>query len=78
MSDDINFILSKFPDHRNRILSEYLSNDEFKGLVEDFYSAARILDNYDMKMKTDTRNELEYRRVFRDLEKEIIQFLYRE
>lgn len=78
MSDDIKFILSKFPDHRNRILSEYLTNDEFKGLVEDFYSAAMALDNYDKKMRTDTRNELEYRNVFRDLEKEIIQFLYRD
>lgn len=78
MSADIDFILGKFPDHRNRILNEYLTNDEFRELVEDFYSAAKALDNYDRKMKTDTRNELEYRRVFRDLENEIIQFLYRE
>lgn len=78
MSEDIDFILGKFPDHRNRILNEYLTNDEFKELVEDFYSAARTLERYDKKMKTDTENELEYRRVFRDLEKEIIQFLYRE
>lgn len=78
MSDDINFILSKFPDHRNRILREYLTNDEFKSLVEDFYSAASTLDSFDKKMENDTRNEMEYRKVFRDLEKEIVQFLYRE
>lgn len=76
MSDDIKFVLGKFPDHRNRILSAYDTNDEFKGLVEDFYSAAKTLDTYNRKMKADTRSELEYRRVFRDLEKEIIQFLY--
>ena len=75
MSDDIIFMLSKFPTHRNLILNEYMNNEEFKSLCEDFYSTAQALENYREKMMNDVKNELEYRKVFRDLEKEIIRFL---
>lgn len=75
MGDDIIFMLSKFPSHRNLILDEYMNNEEFKSLCEDFYSTARTLETYQERMMSDVKNELEYRNVFQDLEKEIIRFL---
>ncbi len=75
MGDDIIFMLSKFPGHRNLILDEYMNNEEFKSLCEDFYSTARTLETYQERMMSDVKNELEYRNVFQDLEKEIIRFL---
>ena len=52
-----------------------MNNEEFKCLCEDFYCTARTLEDYQERMMNDVRNELEYRKVFRDLEKEIIRFL---
>jgi len=75
MSVDIIFMLSKFPAHRDAILREYRTNEEFKSLCEDFYSTAKALERYQERMMNDVKNELEYRKVFKDLEGEIVRFL---
>jgi len=75
MNEDIKFMMSRFSAYKEQILDAYESNDEFKSLCEDFYSSALILENYKKKMLKDKKNELEYRKVFLDLENEILNFL---
>jgi hypothetical protein len=75
MNEDIKFMMSRFSAYKEQILDAYETNEEFKSLCEDFYSSALILENYKKKMLKDKKNELEYRKVFLDLENEILNFL---
>jgi len=75
MNDDILFTLAKFPGNKDRILDEYFKNEDFRTLVEDFFSAAKTLDYYKSRLPRYTKSEMEYQSVFQELEKEIIQFL---
>lgn len=75
MNDDLIYILNRFPTYKSRILSEYLINEEFKTLVEDFYSTGKTLESFRNKMTIQAKNELEYKELFDDLENEIKRFL---
>ena len=75
MSDDVKFMMDRFSLYKDQILEAYQTNDEFKSLCEDFYSSALILENLKQKLLKDKRSELEYRRLFLDLENEILDFL---
>lgn len=74
MSEDVNFMMSRFSAHKQKILYEYQTNDEFKTLCEHFYSSALILDNF-KKIIKDKKSELGYRKLFLVLENEILDFL---
>jgi len=76
MNEEIIYMLDRFPKHRKIILKAYNTNDEFKSLCQDFYSTARALENYKNDMIKNLKGELEYQRVFADLEKEIVEYLY--
>ena len=75
MSDDVKFMMDRFSAYKDQILEAYQSNDEFKTLCEDFYASALILENVKKKLLKDKRSELEYRKLFLDLEGEILNFL---
>jgi hypothetical protein len=75
MNDDVKFMMDRFSAFRERILNAYQTNEEFKSLCEDFYSSALILKNYKKKMMQDKKSELEYRKLFLELETEILNFL---
>jgi hypothetical protein len=75
MSDDVKFMMDRFSAYKDQILDAYQSNDEFKTLCEDFYASALILENVKKKLLKDKRSELEYRKLFLDLEGEILNFL---
>jgi hypothetical protein len=76
MNEEIIYMLDRFPKHRKIILKAYNGNDEFKSLCQDFYSSARTIENYKNDMIKNLKGELEYQRVFADLEKEIVEYLY--
>ena len=75
MSEDVKFMMSRFSAYKEQILDAYETNEEFKSLCEDFYSSALILENYKKKILKDKKSELEYRKLFLDLENEVLNFL---
>ena len=75
MNNEISFLLGRFPGFRDKILDEYTKNDEFRSLCDDFYSSARILEDKQKKLMNELRGELEYRRLFVELEQELAHFL---
>ena len=44
-------------------------------MCQDFYFSARTIENYKNDMIKNLKGELEYQRVFADLEKEIVEYL---
>ena len=76
MNKEVSFLLSRFPTYRTRILEEYDKNEDFKALCDDFYSSAQMLQERQRQLMIDTQRELEYRRLFLDLEQEMVEFLY--
>ncbi|HEY3405610.1 MAG TPA: hypothetical protein VGK59_19640 [Ohtaekwangia sp.] len=75
LGKEIRFMISRFPAFKDKILNAYGNSDEFKGLCEDFYSSSRTLEDYKEKVMKDIKNELEYRKLFLDLENEILKYL---
>lgn len=75
IDEQIRFMISRYPAFKDKILSAYRNSDEFKGLCEDFYSSSRTLEDYKEKVMKDIKNELEYRKLFIDLENEILKYL---
>ena len=75
MTKDAQFMVSRFPAYKDKILEEYTRNDEFKSLCEDFYSSAISLNNFKTQVMKDKKSEQEYQKVFIELEVEILNFL---
>jgi hypothetical protein len=75
MDDDLKFILDRFSSRRARILAFYQENEEFKGLCQDFYTSAQQLDNLKKKILKDRASELEYRKLFLELESDLLKLL---
>ncbi len=75
MDEEIKFMISRYPAFRDKILSAYRNSDEFKGLCDDFYSSSKKLEDYKEKVIKGIQNELEYRKLFLDLESEVLKFL---
>lgn len=78
MTEDIEFLISRFPTQKEKILEAYKRNGDFKSLCEDFYSSAILLQNQKKKIIKDKRQELEYQKLFLDLETELMDFLRTE
>lgn len=68
-------MLKKFPAYRSEILKAYKDNEDFQSLCEDYFSALQSYENIRRKMIKDYRGELEYRELFLELEKEILEML---
>lgn len=75
MEDAVIFILNKFPTYRSEIMKAYMNDDEFKSLCEDYFSAAKTFESFQRKIMKDYKGELEYRSLFLELEKEMLEFL---
>ena len=75
MEVEVIFMLNKFPAYRREILRAYLHDEDFQSLCEDYFAAAQSYENLHRKMIKDYKGELEYRELFVELEKEILDFL---
>lgn len=75
MEVEVIFMLNKFPAYRKEILKAYTNDDEFQSLCEDYFSASQSYESLKRKMLKDYKGELEYRELFLELEKEILEFL---
>ena len=75
MEEEVIYMLNKFPAYRSEILKAYENNEDFKSLCEDYLAALQSYENIRRKMIKDYRGELEYRELFLELEKEILEML---
>ncbi|MEJ1239550.1 hypothetical protein WBG78_15545 [Chryseolinea sp. T2] len=75
MSEDIKFILNRFPSFKEEIIEAYTDNDEFKGLCEDIFTMTQTLERHERKLFSNQNHELEYRKLLLDLETELLKYL---
>jgi len=75
MTQDIRYMIERFPAYKDKIITAYQTDEEFRILCEDFYSSALILKSSIIKVIEDQKSDLEYRKLFLDLETEILKFL---
>jgi hypothetical protein len=69
------FILSRFPDHRNKIIELYNRDEDFRILCEDYLTSVETLEECRQNVIKDKEFEFEFLQVNLDLEKEIIHLL---
>lgn len=75
MTENIQFILKRFPSFKTEITEAYAHNDEFKGLCEDIFTMTKTLERPPQSVFTNPNHELEYRRLLLELEGELLKFL---
>ena len=75
MSEDMRFILKRYPSFKENIVRAYAESDEFKGLCEDIYSMTQTLEQHDGRIFTDPGHEIEYRKLLLELENELLKYL---
>ena len=75
MSEDIKFILKRYPSFKENIAKAYADSEEFKSLCEDMYSMTQTLERHSDKVFTDLGHELEYRKLLLELENELLKYL---
>lgn len=68
-------ILSKFPDHRNKIIELYNKDEDFRILCEDYITSVQTIEECRQKVLDDRGVENEFLQVNLDLEKEIVRLL---
>jgi len=69
------YILSKFPDHRTKIIGLYNNDEDFRILCEDYLTSVQTIQECRQKVIDDRGVENEFLQVNLDLEKEIIHVL---
>jgi hypothetical protein len=75
MDEYIAFMLNRFPTHRSKIIDQYTNNEDFKTLCQDLHSSARMLELRQKLLLSHSTSELEYRKLYLDLENEVVRFL---
>jgi hypothetical protein len=73
----LELILSKFPDHRHRIIDLYNKDEDFRLLCQDYISSTQALQKCRKDVFKDRTFEGEFLEVNLELEKEIVQLLER-
>ena len=74
MSEDVKFMLKRFPSFTDEIVEAYAKNEEFKSLCEDIYSMTQALERGERRVFNDHSHELEYRKLLLDLESELLKY----
>ena len=75
MSEDMKFILKRYPSFKENIIRAYSDSDEFKGLCEDIFSMTQTLEQHEERIFTDLGHEIEYRKLLLELENELLKYL---
>jgi hypothetical protein len=75
MRKALEFILSKFPDHRAKIIELYNKDEDFRILCEDYLASTMTIEECRQNMIDEREFENEFLQVNLDLEKEIIHLL---
>jgi hypothetical protein len=75
MSEAVEFLIRRFPSYREKIFNEYSTNEDFRTLCDDFYTSALIVQRQKKATIKNKKSELEYQKLFLDLEFELVNFL---
>jgi hypothetical protein len=75
MRKEIDNILEKFPEYRNRIITLYDDDDDFKTLCEDYLVSMQGIEECKLNFIKDKGLESEFLEICLELEKEIIRLL---
>lgn len=75
MDKALEYILTKFPDHRAKIIDLYNTDEEFCSLCEDYLVSAQAIKDYRENVEKNTGFEIEFMQVYIELETEIVQLL---
>ena len=75
MRKAFDFILTKFPDQRTKIIELYNRDEDFRILCEDYLTSVQTLDECRQNVIKDREFENEFLQVNLDLEKEIVHLL---
>lgn len=70
-------LLENFPEHREKFIELFRSNDDFKSLCMDYWQCKTAMLKFHETVLDDVRTENEYIRLCMDLEQEAIDFLDR-
>ncbi|ULQ52000.1 hypothetical protein [Flavihumibacter fluvii] len=77
MEKELDNILERFPQYREKIICLYTNNEDFKSLSDDYLQCKITLSKFRQHLLVaDTRMENEYKALCLDLEQEILQFLH--
>ena len=71
----LELILTKFPDHKHKIIDLYNNNEDFRLLCEDYLSSVQALEKCRAEVFKDREFEGEFLDVNLELEKEIVRLL---
>jgi hypothetical protein len=74
-SSALNMLLSRFPEYEETIKLLYHFDDDFKSLCDDYHLSHLNADKFRNKITQDKQNELEYKNLSEDLEREIIIYV---
>jgi hypothetical protein len=78
MEKALEFILIKFPEHRDKMLDVYCTDDDFRILCEDYLTTVNTLEESRLKRISNQTIENEFVMLSLDLEKEIIRTLRKQ
>jgi hypothetical protein len=77
MQEALDYILSRYPDHKAKIIEFFNSDEDFRILCQDYYTSATGLEGSRHNSIKNREVENEYSQVYIELEKEIIHLLER-
>lgn len=77
MQSELDMLLENFPEHREKVIELFRSNDDFKSLCMDYWQCKIAMLKFHETVLDDLRTENEYIKLCMDLELEAIDFLNR-
>ena len=75
MSEDLKYMLKRYPSFRDKIMKAHADSEEFKTLCVDIHSMTQTLEQHDQRIFSSINHELEYRKLLLELENELLKFL---
>jgi hypothetical protein len=78
MKAELFFMIERFPELKELILSQYDSDEEFQVLCLDYFLCLRSIDNWEADMKKFKERHREYEELRRMLEDKMLQFISKD
>jgi hypothetical protein len=75
MSNSLEYLLEKFPDHRSRIIVLYYTDEDFRILCDDYLVSVQGVEEFRGNALKSKNTEIEFALVCVELEREIIKML---
>ena len=67
--------IEQFSEYKETIELLYSIDDDFKTLCDDYYMSKMYTEKFKNRLLRDMENELEYKRLTQELEKEILEYI---